>query len=146
MAKKLSQFIKTEHRDIPVLKYGKNTRKRDLGYIGFENFYDYVDYSSIDDYGNPIPEYEIQYFNRKNRTIDDFIRDIDILLPFEQEDKRLGNNDTNDIGVIAIERFDITAPKPEITRHRNDLELEYEILNEIRDFIYRTKCIIYNET
>jgi len=145
VARELSQIDKTEHRDIPVLKYGKNTRKRDLGYIGFENFYDYIDFSSIDDYGEPIPEYEIQYFNRKNRTIDDFIRDIDILLPFDTKEPII----EIDIGINEIIPFNITASNPEITRFRNDFANIEKAIYEIRDLyglLLRNKCITYNET
>lgn len=133
VARELSQFVKTEHRDIPVLKYGKNTQKRNLGYIGFENYYDYIDFSSIDDNGEPIPEYEIEYINRKNRSIDDFIRDIDILLPFDIKEPIIEID-------YEIDCFDIAPSKPEITRFRNDFPLEYEILKEINEFNY---SIIY---
>jgi len=142
VAKELSQFDKTKHRDIPVLKYGKDTRKRDLGYIGFENFYDYIDFSSTDDNGEPIPEYEIQCINRKDKTIPEVMRELDILFPFEKKEQKEPIIIEIDIGIIEIQPFDITASNPEITRFRNDLLLEYKILNEINDLSILVKLLI----
>ncbi len=58
VARELNHFDKHKPPFIPVSRYGRDL-KRDLGHVGFPNYYDYVDYSSSDDYGNGLPEYEI---------------------------------------------------------------------------------------
>ena len=81
VARELIEFNKTEHRNIPILELGKDN-KRDLGFVGFENYYEYIDYSKTDIYGNKIPEYEIQYFNRKEKRIPEIIREVGYLIGF----------------------------------------------------------------
>lgn len=98
-SRELNEFDKTNNRDIPILRNGKGN-KRHLGYIGYENYYDYIDYSSIDDYGNNKPEYEIDYVNRKQKTIPQIIRELGYLLDF----KPIIDND-----IIEIKNFDIRA-------------------------------------
>jgi hypothetical protein len=97
IAKPLIQFDKSKHPDIRVLEYGKNFR-RHLANIGYENYYDYIDYSREDDYGNKKPEYEIQYINRKQKTIPEAISELDSLLIYKP-------NINN--GIIEIQSFDI---------------------------------------
>ncbi|MBA7559780.1 hypothetical protein ES708_01395 [subsurface metagenome] len=133
VAKELNGFDKRNHRDIPVLKYGKKTRKRDLSYIGFENFYDYIDFSSIDDNGEPIPEYEIQYFNRKQKTIPDIIRELDVLFPFEPK---------KDNKVNFLQAFEITPSKPDETNLKNYFPLEYKNDYKFHDFNDLVKMIL----
>jgi len=125
VAEPLSEFDKTKHRDIPILRNGKGN-KRDLAYFGFEDYYDYIDYSDIDDYGNRKPEYEIEYVNRKQKTIPECIRELDFLLDYKPYNKK---------GIIKIESFDITAStKSKAYCFKNDFLLGYKSDNELKDF------------
>lgn len=112
-----------------------------LNFIGFENWCDYIDFSSTDDYGEPIPEYEIAYVNRKQKAIPDIIRELDFLLPFEPRMDIIEEVSNGNFTKIC-EDYNKTPSKPEITWVKNDFPLECEIINEINGlygYRYRSK-------
>ena len=79
-SKLLSQFEPKNNRFIRELKYGGYGKQHLISY-GFQNFYNYIDYSETNEFGEKIPEYEIDYVDRGLQlTIDDFADKIEFLM------------------------------------------------------------------
>ncbi len=104
MARELNHFDKHKPPFIPVSRYGRDL-KRDLGHVGFPNYYDYMDYSSSDDYGNGLPEYEIKFFNRENKTIEVILDDLEFLLDYDGKELDNDTNNRNDNDIIEKARI-----------------------------------------
>ena len=103
----------------------RNDNKRNLAVVGFNNFEDFIDHS-----GGRY-EYEINFFNRDDKSIENILSDLDFLIDFDRDERErfnkifpryevlksnmlkleeIKNNDNNKNKIIEINNFEIAPP------------------------------------